>query len=572
MERRLALRHLPAALALACFLVAPAAAAEEKAQDEKSTNEAAAKVDALVAELAGSGQPGCALGVIRDGALVYARGFGLANVEHGVPITSSTVFDIGSTSKQFTAAAVLLLAQDGKLALDDDVRRFVPEVPDFGQPVTIRHLLHHTSGIRDYIDLLFLAGVNLEDVCTDADALGILSRQRALDFPPGSEHSYSNSGYFLLSIIVERASGQRLADFLRERVFVPLGMTHTLVLNEHTRVVPHHAAAYSVSPDGTVTSDLSNWEQTGDGAVQTTVGDLALWDRNFYDPQVGGPGLIRELQVPGRLADGTPIDYARGLRVSTYRGLRTVDHAGAWAGFRAQLLRFPDDRLTTMALCNFAQADPSGLAYAMADAYLADRFAPAPASSAGAPPAALPGTSLDRFAGLYFSPTSNLVRRLVVHDGKLFYSRDPGNETELAASGEGRFQMVGAAVPTTLAATGTPPHRQLAVRSGENPPVRFEEVEPGRISAAELAGLAGWYDSPELDTRWRLDADGESLVVRGKRGPASPFAYLFADTFGDGGSTLHLLRGPTGEITGFEVGVGRARHIAFVRAPAPASH
>src|SRR5687768_3033322 len=219
----------------------------------------------------GKDGPGCALAVVRDGGIVYSKGYGMASLEHGVPITPQTVFDIGSTSKQITAASILLLAQDGKLSLDDDVRKHIPEMPDLGTPVTLRHLLHHTSGVRDYIELLQLGEISFEDVATDDDALAALSRQKALDFRPGDEHSYSNSGYFLLSLVVKRTSGKTLREFAQERIFTPLGMSSTQILDDHTLVIPRRAASYAPRRDGGFRLAIANWEQTGDGAVQTTV-------------------------------------------------------------------------------------------------------------------------------------------------------------------------------------------------------------------------------------------------------------------------------------------------------------
>ena len=211
------------ALAL-CLLLSTAPALPADTADDLPS-----RVDQIFSGF-GKDTPGCALAVVRDGGIAYSKGYGMASLEHGVPITPQTVFDIGSTAKQVTAAAVLLLAQDGKLSLDDDVRKHIPEIPDYGTPVTLRHLLHHTSGIRDYIALLQLGGVNFEDVATDADGLAAIARQKNLDFSPGDEHSYSNSGYFLLSLIVERASGKTLRDFAQERIFTPLGMTSTEIL------------------------------------------------------------------------------------------------------------------------------------------------------------------------------------------------------------------------------------------------------------------------------------------------------------------------------------------------------
>ncbi|MGH9750406.1 MAG: serine hydrolase domain-containing protein, partial [Candidatus Polarisedimenticolia bacterium] len=365
----------------------------------------AVAVDAVFAPFDRTGSPGCALGVVRDGRLIQARGYGMANLEHGVPITPTTVFDIGSTSKQFAAASIVLLALDGKLSLDDDIRRHLPGIPAYRRPITIRHMLNHTSGLRDYLELMGLTGVNFDGVATAEDALAILVRQRDTNFPPGDEYLYCNSGFFLLSEIVRRVSGKTLREFARERIFEPLEMRQTHFHDDHTMIVPRRATGYAPVDGGGFRIDMSGFEQTGDGSVLTTVEDLARWDRNFYDPKVGGRAMLDALHTRGRLNDGGTIDYALGLVVDEYRGLKRVSHGGSWAGYRAQLMRFPDERFSVICLCNLSTSNPTALARRVADIHLADRFtkppeggsmspaalaaaAPAPPGPAGADPAA----------------------------------------------------------------------------------------------------------------------------------------------------------------------------------------
>lgn len=546
------------ALAFSCGEHASAAESQDLARS----------VDAIFAEYAKPGSPGCSLAVIQNGRITYEKGYGLANVEHGVPIDpKKTVFDIGSTSKQITAASILLLAQDGKLSLDDAVRKHVPELPDYGTPITIRHLLHHTSGIRDYINLMILGGINFEDWATDGDGLAAIARQKTLDFKPGSEHSYSNSGYFLLSQIVERVSGKKMRDFAQERIFGPLGMTNTRILDDHTEVIPHRAASYAPGPEGGFAIVVSNWEQTGDGAVQTTVEDLAKWDQNFYDPKVGGAWLVEQLQTKGTLNDGETINYARGLQVEDYRGLRRVSHGGGWAGYRAEMIRFPDQKLSVVTLCNLGSVNPSALAQQVADLYLGDKLQPEgqPAAVAGGAPAGKVENA-DRYTGVYWSPGGGLVRRIEVRDGKLFYVRGGGNDSELAPLGGGRFRMVGvpAEVSFPVSATASNPPRRMELVAGGGKPMVFEEVKPVTLTPEGLAAYAGTYTSPEIDTTWKLTVEEGRLVMRGRRGPAHPLEPAFADAFnGDFGLIRFQREGQ--KVTGLMVGAGRARDIKFTR-------
>ena len=418
-------------LATIALLAATRAAAQPSTPAAPAADSAAlaAATDRVFAHLDRPGSPGCALAVYRDGRVAYARGYGLANLELGVPITPRTVFDIGSTSKQFTAMSVLLLAQDGKLSLDDPVRKHVPELPAYGRPVTIRHLLHHTSGLRDYIELLLLTGAQAEDFTTAADALDIIARQRALNFEPGSEWLYSNTGYFLMSVIVERASGVPLPRFAEERIFRPLGMTSTHFHDDHTMVVAGRATGYSPRAQGGFAIDMSDWEQIGDGAVFTTVEDLLKWDENFYTARVGGRALIDAMQRPGTLNGGKPLDYAAALFIRPYRGLRTVSHGGAWAGYRAELLRFPDQHLSVACLCNLATARPSLLAQRVADVHLAGLLKGEPLAAnggrsdgAGTPataPARLAPARLTEYAGRYFAEELQSGITVAVDSGAL---------------------------------------------------------------------------------------------------------------------------------------------------------
>ncbi len=328
-------------------------------------------IDAVFASYDNDQTPGCAVAVYRDGEIAFAKGYGLADLEHRVRITPGTVFDLGSTSKQFTAACLVLLEQDGALSIDDDVREHVHELPDYGHVVTIRHLLHHTSGIPDYIGLLIEEGFDIDDVTTDADALEVLVDADELEFEPGSRHEYSNSGYFLASVIVRRVTGKSLRRFADERIFQPLGMRHTSYIDDHTVVVPDRAVGYS-RPLLSLRyhRDVSYWEQNGDGAVFTTVEDLLRWDNHFYEPEVGGQELIDALLRRGALNDGEPIDYALGLYYDEHKGRELVAHGGSWGGYRANLIRVPSERVSVAVLCNAGNDSIDGLALQVLDIVL----------------------------------------------------------------------------------------------------------------------------------------------------------------------------------------------------------
>jgi len=406
----------------AILLLWNTSSAANKNSDEKS----AAAVDEVFSDLAKPGSPGCALGVYRDGKIIYAKGYGLANIEENVPITPQSVFDIGSTSKQFTAASILLLEKQGKLAVTDDVRKYLPELPDYGQKISILQLLNHTSGLRDYLALMELAGINTDSVTTDEDALALINRQRALNFAPGSDWLYSNTGFFLLSVIVKRVSGKTLREFAAENIFTPLEMTHTQFRDDHASLIANRALAYDEreKKDG-YTLNVSYFEQTGDGAVHTSVEDLLKWDENFYSPRVGGQDFLKELQERGKLNSGKVLDYAKGLFLQDYRGLHSVSHGGAWGGYRAELLRFPERHFSVACLCNVGNAHPTKRAHEVADVYLGslmkakEQRKPEEAEKKEKTEISLTAQQLQSYAGDYWSQELGVAYRLAVADGRI---------------------------------------------------------------------------------------------------------------------------------------------------------
>ena len=516
------------------------------------------RIDGVFADFNAS-TPGCAFALVDHGRTVYERGYGLASVEHGVAIDPHhTVFDIGSLSKQFTAASILLLAHDGKLSLDDDIRTYVPELPDYGATVTLRQLLHHTGGISDYLELLDMDGINLEDVATGDDALSALSRKKTLDFRPGSEFSYSNSGYFLLSLVVKRVSGKPFSAYAKTNIFDPLGMSDTSVLGDHTRIIAHRATPYDTDEPGKFRLSPSNWEQTGDGGVQSTVDDLVRWDVNFRDPRVGGPWLVDALQIHGVLQDGSTIAYANGVFVDHYRGLRTVSHRGVWVGFRAAALRFPDQQVSEMALCNAGNANPEQRLLAVADIYLADLLHPQPARQRMT-------LSPQQYAGTYANLDKGKLRIFSVKDGRLYYVDGSGAEVELGYIGNNAFQAVADARLQIRFVSTKAGARRVEIKPAGLQPLVFSEVTAAKPSSAELHAYEGHYTSPDLRSRWTVQVADGTLTIRGERGPAIPLEPAFNDAFFVSNVLFRFERGSDHAVTGFTLARDRVRKLVFVR-------
>jgi CubicO group peptidase (beta-lactamase class C family) len=499
--------------------------------------------------------------VIQDGRLAYARGYGLANLDWGIPLGPSSVFDIGSVSKQFTATAVALLEMDGVLSFDDDVRRWIPELPDYGKTITLRHLLNHTSGVRDYLTLLSLAGFDFANVFDEEAGVRLIARQRALNFDPGSEYLYSNSGYLLLANVVRRASGKSLRDFLQARVFDPLGMAHTSIWDRNTEVVEERATGYSRTARGWEIDHAWNFQMGGDGQVLTSIEDLARWDANFYDPRVGGRALLDRLHTRGILVNGDTIAYALGLTLDRYRGLRRVQHGGAWAGFRAMLARFPEQRTSVVIECNRGDANPGAYANAVADAVLAGSFPP-PETVAGAAPAAgrapqpvtLTQAQLERWAGLYRRASRPDYLTLEARDGALWVAAGAG--TRLTPVSPTSFQGPGG-VLLSFSTAG----RSVLLTRGD---VTYERAERASPDAAALSSLAGSYASAELDAVFEIQAEGGALSLKRPGAEPVPLRPGQADEFVAPGATLTFERSGA-RVTGFRVYAGRVTGIVFTK-------
>jgi CubicO group peptidase (beta-lactamase class C family) len=526
------------------------------------------RVDQLFAEWDRPDSPGCVLAVVREGEIVYKRAYGMADLERSVPLSPASVFDLASTTKQFVAMCTLLLAQAGKLALDDDLRCYLPEMPGYGEPITIRHLIHHTSGIRDYLELMSLCGKRFENDTPEEEIIALLARQKELNFRPGDEFLYSNSGYFLLGEIIKRVTGQPLGAFAREQIFRPLGMAHTRFYDDFSAIVPNRAIGYAPGPDGGYRTELYLSDLVGDGGLLTCVADLALWDQNFYENRLGegGPALIEEMLTPGRLNNGETLDYAFGLILGRYRGVPTVSHSGSWAGYRSELIRFPEQHTSVICLSNLSSFNPTGLAKQVADLYLEDAFPEARGGSRGdlVPVEA----DLEAKTGDFLDPESGMILKLSLEDGKLIVQHPAGPNFQIVPVTESQFRAVDAPVDISLTfqepAGGQP--MRLHVCEEDEKPITFEAVERISLDADALQEYAGDYYSEELAVSYRFLFRADRLVLKLGYDPEEPpLEPVTRDEFSLKDRSLRFCRQETGQIVGFHVRAGRVRNIWFVR-------
>ena len=381
--------------------------------------------------------PGCAVGVAVGGKPVLMKAYGMADLEHDVRNTPDTIFEGGSLSKQFTAMAVQLLAQDGKLSLDDPVRKYIPELPDYGWPLTIRHMLSHTSGLRDWGSIQSIAGwPRTTREYTHAHVLEIASRQKSLNFQPGAKWSYSNTGFNLAAIIVDRVSGKSFAEFSTHRIFIPLGLTHTSWRDDHTRIIKNRAIAYSLQ-NGEYHIEMPFENVHGNGGILTTVGDLLKWNEHLVHPKVGNPKLIAEMTTVGHFNDGKPLAYGLGFFVQEYRGVHNVYHSGSTAGYRAHLNRFTDSNTSVAVLCNGSNGDATRAANQVSDAFLGPDLLPHPVATPAptiVPMNPPPSTEqLKAFAGTYWSDEAETTLTAAVDQGVLVLKRRPETVIKMIA-------------------------------------------------------------------------------------------------------------------------------------------
>ena len=446
--------------------------------------------------------PGCAAAVSLNGETVFEKAFGLADLEHNVPNTAQTIFESGSVAKQFTAAALVLLQQDGKLSLDDPVRKHIPELPDYGSPLTIRHLLNHTAGLRDWGTVMGLTGAGRgQRVVTQDLALDVIIHQRALDFTPGSEYSYSNSGYNLAAIIVERVSKQKFPAFVEERLFKPLGMKNSSWRDDYQRIVPGRAQAYSRQGSGPWRLNMPFMNVYGNGGMLTTVGDWMKWNAMLDSHSLGAP-LVNALETRGVLNDGRKISYALGLTVGTYKGLKDVSHGGSTAGYQTFLARYPDNKVSVGVLCNGTSPSAGGIAASITD----EIFGPFPESSK-TEPAKVSEDELKKFVGIWRNEKTHAAARFVIENG---VSRWSGGR--LVPMGGGQFTIGDNQLRFTLDKDDKPLLAETVDSDGEV--TRFVREREWTPTPAELASFKGNWFSEEAGTTVTVVGEADKAFIK----------------------------------------------------------
>lgn len=499
--------------------------------------------------------PGCAVGVARTGQPATFGAYGLADLEHAVPITPETVMEAGSVAKQFTAASILMLVEDGKIALTDDIRKYIPEMPDYGTPITINHLLSHTNGLRDWGELSAIAGWPRSYVFrTNQEVLEITARQKALNFKPGEAYSYNNTGFNLATFIVERVSGKSLPDFTRERMFVPLGMTKTSWRDDFRRIVPDRAIAYR---DKTATAGYTQempFEDTyGHGALLTTANDLLRWNEALTSRKLG-EFVTKHLEEQAVLTNGRKIAYARGLQHGVHNGLPEISHGGGTAAYRTWLARYPSQGVSVAVLCN-----GGGINAARVGRDAAATLLPAAKAEAAVKAGAATGAELSQSPGLYIDERTGRSARVSAAGGGLKFVEGT-REVDLVRLDARRYRNGPAELTFKEGA--------LESRTADGEVTAFRKVEPYTAPAAELGALAGRYTSAEANGELVLSVKDGRLILAPLNRPSAAAALtpLSRDVYQDAEGLITIVRGAGGKVDGIRFTYPRVYSLVFTRA------
>lgn len=529
-------------------------------------------VDSLFADWNKADVPGGAVGIVKDGELIFAKGYGLADLEHDIEITPSSVFYIGSVSKQFVTFSILLLEEQGKLDLDDRIQKYLPDFPEYDAPLTIRHFIHHTSGVRDYLSLMYLSGKNYLDHSEEAEVYELIKRQKELNFTPGEKFLYSNSCYFMLAMIVEKAAGQSLREFAHQNIFEPLGMNNTLFYDDNTDLIKNRVFSYEKKDNEDGFDNLiMRFDLVGSGGIYSTVEDLYLWDQNFYNNSLGkgGQEIIAKMHEEGVLNNGESAGYAFALNNGTYKGLKTVSHGGSLAGYRAQLLRFPDEEFSVIILANRSDANPTRKAYQAADIFLGDKLKEKPEEMTAQSDSlrnsdAAKKFSQDQLAGSYELQAG--VALEVSLEGDTLQVVQSWNQSAypIVLTKGSTYEIPGEPSVQFVFSDLQDDATQVLKVFQEGNETIFKRRNKQDISEIDLSAYTGNYYSEELDVTYSLFVEEEKLWGRLTSYDPIELKVYDRNTFVTDGNLVRF-HNEDGKIKGFELDAGRVTNLKFVK-------
>ncbi len=520
------------------------------------------KIDQLFVEWNTPNHPGGAIGVMKDNKVVYSKAFGLASLEYLVPNSTGTIFNIASISKQFTAMGIILLEEQGKLSFDDDIRKYIPELPDFGEKITIRHLLHHSSGLRSLHALFALGGWRGDDARTNEDLNRIILKQKELNFKPGEEYLYCNTGYILMVTIIENITDEKFTAWMKSNVFDALGMPNTYVEDQYNRVVLNNATSYYGRT--TYKRAVEYWGYTGSGNIHSNTDDLLKWLANFSTPQKGWESAFAKLQTLDSFNDGTPNSYAFGVEVDTHLGEKRISHGGAIGGFRSFAAAYPNEKLNIVVLTNFSGGSPQGNTNKIAKILIKE-----PTVDESKEPKiksiTLSGESLKKFEGTYWNDRAKLRRKIYVKNDTLRYHRSENRESNLIPIATNTFKMP---YPNGLATVQFEEKNglgQFTISEEGQLTGYFQKIEIAKPTQEELAEYSGTYYSPEVESSYRLSVKDGAVSFYHPRHGEIPMKFSHKDVYvGDWPLVVvQVHRDEMDNVDGLLISNGRVRNMWF---------
>lgn len=529
------------------------------------------QIDAIFSQYDSNSSPGCSVGIIKNGQFAYKKSFGMANLDYEIPITANSKFEIASVSKQFTAVCIGLLAIDNKLDLDDDIRKYIPEIPDYGKIITIRHLLFHTNGLRDYMCIMGYSGFDLsKDYCNNKDGLRVLCMQKNLNYMPGEKFAYNNSGYLVLTEIIEIITGMTFGEYAEANIFKPLGMDNTYVEENSRKVVKDRVVGYEKDDNNEYIRCYGSTDDTGAKGIITTINDLFLWNQNFDYPKVGGEKLITMLKSKGTLDNNEEIDYSFGLKIYDYKNLKFIGHAGGYGGFRSRMMLFLDHETSILILCN--QTDEIyALSNSVADIVMAADINKLDQSSKEIKIediiVNLTEAELEGFCGHYWSDESKLARKVYIKDGCLSYWRDEGNESQLMPISTNELVMLDQQAHVRLSYEFNNGFTRINFFENDRCTTKLTSYEPIEFTTEYLSKYIGNYSCEDLVGDYKLKIESGKLTYCIRDSKISLLKPVIKDQFKfeDEDCFIEFIYNDKKDITGFKLDALRVKNLFFVK-------
>ena len=537
-----------------------------KSDGDTITSQGVPEVDKLFSQWDKHDSPGAAIAVLKEGKIIYKNGYGESQLEYNIPITPSTIFHVASVSKQFTAFSIVMLVNQGKLSLDDDIHQYLPEAPDFVETITIRHLIHHISGLRDQWELLAMAGWRLDDVITKEHILTAFRNQEELNFKPGDEYLYCNTGYTLLAEIVERVTGQPFPEWTKENLFQSLGMSNTHFHDDHQMIVKNRAYSYAPSEDSGFKKRVLSYANVGATSLFTTVEDLSKWANNFFTKKIGGPQVLTQMEQQGVLNSGEKIDYAFGVGIGKYKGLKIISHSGGDAGFRSHLLLFPDQKFAVAVLSNYGNINTGQLARQTSEVYLGDLMEEED-KAAERKVADIPSSVLEVYEGKFELEDGSMLVLTKEGDRLIAEHLVASEKVQLFPEAMAKFFIKEADIQVHFHPEKDGYVGRLTIFN-EGTTIKGKRIKIKELTPEQIRGYAGDYYSEELGTTYKIILQENKLLARHRRHGDIPLVLNKEDLFTGRKwffQKIRFVRNEKQEISGFLLTGGRVRNLRFVK-------